>query len=63
LRSSEPGRDFRIARSGPPAPWRVLVVGRHTISASPGLVIPTSEGAVADLAMNIAFTVILLGNT
>jgi alpha-D-xyloside xylohydrolase len=57
------GREIRIERSGPPAPWRVLVVGRHTISASPGLVIPTPDGAVADLAMDIAFTVILLGNT
>jgi hypothetical protein len=56
------GREIRIARSGPPAPWRVLMVGWHTISASPGPVIPSPDGAVAELAMNIAFTVILLGN-
>jgi alpha-D-xyloside xylohydrolase len=56
------GREIRIERSGPPAPWRVLVVGQHTISATPGLVIPTPDGAVAELAMNIAFTAILLGN-
>jgi hypothetical protein len=40
----------------------VLMVGRHTFSASPGVVIPTPDGAVADLAMNVAFTAILLGN-
>jgi hypothetical protein len=57
------GREIRIERSGPPAPWRVLMVGRHTISASHGVVIPTPDGAVAELAMNIAFTVILLNNT
>ena len=57
------GSAIHIERSGAPAPWRVLVVGRHTISASDGLVIPTPDGARVDLAVSIAFTVILLGNT
>jgi hypothetical protein len=56
------GREIRIERSGPPAPWCALMVGWHTISASPGVVRPSPDGAVVELAMNIAFTVILLDN-
>jgi hypothetical protein len=61
-RSSRAGREVRLERKGPPTPWRVLMVGWHTISANPGVVIPTPDGAVVDVAMNIAFTVILLDN-
>jgi alpha-D-xyloside xylohydrolase len=54
------GRELRLQRTGPPAPWRVLVVGRRARSASGGALASTAEGALVELEASVALATIEL---
>jgi alpha-D-xyloside xylohydrolase len=53
------GREIRIDRSGPPAPWRVVLVARRASSARGGKLSATPEGAMIELDADLAVTITL----
>ena len=46
---SRRGRELHVDRTGSPAPWRVLLVGRRGLTASSGALTSTPDGALVAL--------------
>jgi alpha-D-xyloside xylohydrolase len=54
------GRELRVERSGAPANWRILLVGRNATPGSGEVVTSTPDGAVVDVAAGTAVAVVVL---
>ena len=56
------GRELRVDRSTPGAPWRVVLVARRASSAQGGVLTSTPEGAVVEVDAGLALTTIELAD-
>jgi alpha-D-xyloside xylohydrolase len=54
------GRTLQLDRTGPPAPWRVLVAGRRARSATGGRLTANADGAFVELDAHTARAIIEL---
>jgi len=54
------GRELRVERSGAPAHWRVLLVGRRATSATDAVARSTPDGSLVEVDAGVGLTVIAL---